>query len=194
MRPNTNCLLFPGRASHAVCKALVGLAFFFCLAAQPASHAVEVGQNAPDFELPATDGKTYRLSDFEGKSPVILAWFPRAFTSGCTIECKSLVQNGARLRQYAVRYFMISVDPLEDNQRFADSLKVDFPLLSDATKSVARTYGVLYQERFALRQTLYIDITGKIVAIDSNVDPINAAEDMISILNELNIKKTDPSK
>lgn len=149
--------------------------------------ALEVGDPAPDFELPASDGKTYRLSDFEGKSSVILAWFPRAFTSGCTIECKALAENGQRLRAYDVTYFMISVDPLAENTAFADSLGADFPLLSDATKEAARAYGVLYENRFALRYNFFIDEEGIIRAIDSNVDPQSVVEDMIDTLEHLDV-------
>lgn len=149
--------------------------------------ALEVGEPAPDFELPASDGRTYRLSDFEGKSSVILAWFPRAFTSGCTIECKALAENGDRLRKYDVTYFMISVDPLAENTAFADSLDADFPLLSDATKEAARSYGVLYENRFALRYNFFIDEEGIIRAIDSNVDPQSVVEDMIETLERLDV-------
>ena len=59
---------------------------------------LKVGDPAPDFTLQASDGKTYKLSDFKGKQAVVLAWFPKAFTQGCTIECKSLAENGDRSR------------------------------------------------------------------------------------------------
>ena len=59
-----------------------------------AQDELKVGDPAPDFTLQASDGKEYRLSDFRGKQAVVLAWFPRAFTSGCTVECKSLAENG----------------------------------------------------------------------------------------------------
>ena len=68
------------------------------------------------------DGKTYKLSDFKGKQAVVLAWFPKAFTQGCTIECKSLAEHGDMIKKYNVTYFMASVDPLEGekgNKAFA---------------------------------------------------------------------------
>src|SRR5262245_710733 len=71
---------------------------------------LKVGDPAPDFKLTGSDGKTYTLSQFKGKKAVVLAWFPKAFTSGCTVECKSLAANGDKLRQYDVAYFMASVD------------------------------------------------------------------------------------
>src|SRR6478736_3742573 len=86
---------------------------------------LKVGHPAPNFKLQATDGKTYQLSDFKGKKAVVVAWFPKAFTQGCTIECKSLAENGDRIRKFDVAYFMASVDPLEDNIRFAKATKVE---------------------------------------------------------------------
>ena len=61
---------------------------------------LKVGDQAPNFTLQATDGKTYKLSDFKGKKAVVVAWFPKAFTQGCTIECKSLAENGDKIRMY----------------------------------------------------------------------------------------------
>ena len=160
-----------------------------CTALPVIGIALEAGDPAPDFELPATDGQTYRLSDFEGESSVVLAWFPQAFTSGCTLECKSLAEHGDRLREYNIRYFMISVDPIDENRRFARALEADFPLLSDESKAVAEAYGVLYENRFALRHTFYIDPAGIISAIDSNVNPQTSAQDMLDMLERLQVPK-----
>ena len=120
-------------------------------AAAPAVE-LKVGDQAPDFTLQASDGKTYKLSDFKGKKAVVVAWFPKAFTSGCTIECKSLAENGDKIRKYNVAYFMASVDPLEDNKGFAEKEKADFPLLSDPTKETAKRLRRAQRER--LRQPL----------------------------------------
>src|SRR6476660_356817 len=88
-------------------------------AAMAQTADLKVGDQAPNFKLQATDGKTYQLSDFKGKKPVVLAWFPAAFTRGCTIECKSLAENGDKIKMYDVSYFMASVDPIEKNTEFA---------------------------------------------------------------------------
>ena len=85
---------------------------------------LKVGDMAPDFTLPGTDGKTHKLSEYRGKQAVVVAWFPRAFTQGCTIECKSLAENGDRIKKYDVTYFMASVDALEDNIKFAKATSV----------------------------------------------------------------------
>jgi peroxiredoxin Q/BCP len=152
---------------------------------------LNVGDKAPDFKLAASDGKTYHLADYEGKKAVVVAWFPKAFTGGCTIECKSLAANGEKIRKYDVAYFMASVDPVEGekgNKAFAESEKADFPMLSDPTKEVATAYGVLNAERgVANRWTFYVGKDGTIVAIDKAVKPPTSAEDMLAKLAELKV-------
>ena len=95
------------------------------------------------FKLQASDGNTYSLDQFLGKQAIVIAWYPKAFTSGCTIECKSLAQKGHLLKEFDVSYFMASVDSLEKNSAFAESSDADFPLLSDPSKEVAKAYDVL---------------------------------------------------
>jgi peroxiredoxin Q/BCP len=155
------------------------------LSAQAPTVTLKAGDQAPDFTLKASDGKTYSLSDYRGKKGVVLAWFPKAFTAGCTLECKSLAANGDRLRKYDVAYFMASVDTIEDNTKFAQSEKADFPMLSDADKSVATRYGVLAPRGFANRWTFYIDKDGRIAHIDRAVNPETSAEDIIARLSQL---------
>jgi len=142
---------------------------------------------APDFSLQASDGKTYDLVDFRGEQAVVIAWYPRAFTRGCTIECKSLAENGHLIREYEVTYFMASVDPLEENTAFAAEQNADFPLLSDPTKVTANAYGVLNQRGMANRWTFYIGKSGRILYIDKEVRPRTSAEDMAARLGELGV-------
>lgn len=151
---------------------------------------LKVGDKAPNFKLQGSDGKTYNLADFAGKKAVVIAWFPAAFTRGCTAECKSLAMNGDKIRQYDVAYFMASVDPIEKNTDFAKSEKADFPLLSDPTKEVAAAYGVLNPKGLATRWTFYIGKDGRILAIDKAVRPETSAEDMVAKLGELGVAKT----
>ena len=158
--------------------------------AQAPAVELKAGDMAPDFTLKASDGKTYKLSDFRGKKAVVVAWFPKAFTQGCTIECKSLAANGERIRKYDVAYFMASVDPLEGEQgnaAFAKAHAADFPLLSDPDKATATKYGVLSARGFANRWTFYIDKNGRIAHIDRTVRPETSAEDMIARLGELKV-------
>ena len=156
-----------------------------------AAHAagLKVGDPAPEFTLQGSDGNSYTLSQFKGKQAVVLAWFPRAFTSGCTVECKSLADNGDKIRQYDVTYFMASVDPLEENISFARSTGADFPLLSDPSREVAKAYGVLQGGAFARRVTFYIGIDGTVLKIDSQVNPSTSAQDLVTTLGELGVAR-----
>ena len=167
-------------------RVLVTLVFGFLLAAG-ARAGLSVGDMAPDFTLQGSDGKTYSLSDYRGEEAVVVAWFPKAYTSGCTIECKSLAENGHLIRKYQVSYFMASVDPIEQNRGFAEQQKADFPLLSDPTKETARAYGVLSGAGYAARHTFYIGVDGRILAIDRNVRPATSAADMAATLGELEV-------
>ncbi len=167
-------------------SAALALAFSTAFAQAPATE-LKVGDPAPDFMLQASDGKTYKLSDFRGKKAVVVAWFPKAFTQGCTIECKSLAENGHLIKKFDVTYFMASVDPLEENVKFGAEHKADFPLLSDPDKKVATSYGVLGQGGVANRWTFYIGKDGKILDIDKAVKPATSAEDMAAKLKELNV-------
>ena len=179
----------------AAMKALVLSTLFAVGLAHGASawaQELKVGDQAPNFKLQASDGKTYQLSDFKGKQAVVLAWFPAAFTRGCTIECKSLAEHGDLIKKYDVTYFMASVDPIDGekgNKAFAESQKADFPLLSDPTKETAKAYGVLNERGFASRWTFYIGKDGTITYIDKDVNAhlATSAEYMAEKLGELKV-------
>lgn len=150
---------------------------------------LKIGDKAPNFKLQATNGEYYQLSDYLGKQAVVLAWYPMANTRGCTIECKSLVDDGHLIRKFNVSYFMASVDPLKDNRKFSKKMKADFPMLSDPTKEVAKAYDVLNLFKVASRVTFYISKEGKIIKIDEDITPASAAKDMATTLASLNIEK-----
>jgi len=150
---------------------------------------LKVGDLAPDFNLTATDGKTYSLGDYLGKQAIVLAWYPMANTRGCTFECKSLIEKGHLIREYNVSYFMASVDPLDDNIEFANDTGADFPMLSDPTKETAKAYDVLNLFKLASRVTFYISKEGKVLHIDEDISPKTAAEDIADQLELLKIDK-----
>ena len=170
--------------NHILRSAGAALATF---ALGAAAHAGElaVGDKAPGFSLESTAGGSYSL----GQRAVVLAWFPRAFTRGCTIECKSLAENGHLIREFDVDYFMASTDAIEENKRFAAAHDADFPMLSDPTAETAAAYGVLHERGFAMRHTFYIGADGTILAIDRAVKPATAAEDIAAKLAELGVSR-----
>jgi peroxiredoxin Q/BCP len=169
-----------------VLKSMVA-ALMAALVLNVAAAPLKVGDTAPDFNLKGSDGKTYKLSDFKGKQAVVVAWYPKAMTSGCTIECKSLKESGAELRKFDVAYFGASVDKPEANKQFSDNLMLDFPLLSDPTQETAKAYGVLSERGVANRTTFFIDKNGKIAAIEEKVNPQGYGTRVAGKLKELGV-------
>jgi peroxiredoxin Q/BCP len=172
------------RASTLLAMCLFGLG---SIGPMSAATGLKVGDPAPDFTLKASNGRTYSVSDFKNKQAIVLAWFPKAYTRGCTLECKSLAEHGDLIKKFDVAYFMISVDPLDQNVAFAEQQHADFPLLSDPTKKTADAYGVLGAMGMASRWTFYIAKDGTIQWIDKDVKPATSAEDMAAKLHELGI-------
>jgi thioredoxin-dependent peroxiredoxin len=189
------CLIKPAREDAMMIGnmgrrlALLGLSVMSVMIVAGAAAAdLKVGDPAPPFSLKGSDGQTYTLDQFKGKSAVVIAWFPKAFTGGCTKECKSLRENSKPLHDLKVAYFTASVDTPEENEKFAKSLDLDYPILSDPDKTVAKEYGVLNPQRgFANRWTFYIDKAGVIKEIDKKVNAPQAGPDIAAKLKELGL-------
>lgn len=158
-----------------------------------ASAALEVGDKAPDFTLQASDGSTYSLSDFAGKQPVVLAFFPAAFTGGCTIQCKAIRDSSDEIKSFDVAYFMASVDTVEKNTEFAKEYELDFPVLADPEKTMTAAYGVLSERGFANRWTYYIDAQGVVVQIDKSTNPSSAGKDLAESMATLGFPRVTQS-
>jgi peroxiredoxin Q/BCP len=163
------------------------------LVATSLTAALEVGDKAPDFTLQASDGNTYSMSDFVGKKPVIVAFFPAAFTGGCTIQCKAIRDSSDEIKSYDVAYFMASVDTLEKNTEFATEYELDFPVLADPEKAMVDAFGALSQRGFANRWTYYIDAEGVIVQIDKNTNPSSAGKDLAASMATLGFARVSKS-
>jgi peroxiredoxin Q/BCP len=169
-------------------KPLFALLTLLVLGTAPLSAQIKVGDAAPDFSLQGSDGKTHRLSDFKGKRGVVIAWFPKAFTGGCTAECTSLREAGAARLEAAV--FAASVDDAATNKKFAESLGLDFPILSDPTKATAKAYGVLNAEKgVANRWTFYIGKDGRIAHIDQAVQTSSHGTAVVEQARKLGLSK-----
>lgn len=122
---------------------------------------------APDFELANQFGEHVRLSDFRGKRPVALVFFPLAFSSTCTTELCELRDNLSLFKAEGVELIGISVDSKATLRAFAEAEGYDFPLLADFWPhgDVAKEYGVFLEEKgFANRATFLIDVDGVIRA------------------------------
>jgi thioredoxin-dependent peroxiredoxin len=162
---------------------LLGAAFCAGLYAQPAPPVkthLKVGDAAPNFTLPATTGGRVTLADFKGKSNVVLAFFPAAFTGGWTKEMIAYQAGMAKFDAAETKVFGVSTDNTPSQREFATKNNVAFPILSDfAKREVAKAYGVLQESGVANRATFVVNKEGKIAYIEegsSAIDPTAAAE------------------
>ena len=166
----------------------VTLLVALCAALPLFAHAADLapGDKAPDFTLQTTEGKPVKLSDFVGKRGVVLAWYPKAFTGGCTEELKSFADAEAELAKYDVAVYMVSFDTPEKNAEFQKSLNAKLPLLSDTKGDVADAFGNSgLGGMYAKRWTYYIDKDGVVRFVDKDVKTATAAKDIVAKLDEL---------
>jgi peroxiredoxin Q/BCP len=154
----------------------------------PAVH-LDIGDLAPDFELPASDGQTYRLLSACATAPVVLAWFPKAFTSGCTAECRSIGVNKVELDRHNAIVFAACCDDVETTRAFARSTAIGVPILADHGKRVARAYGVLGPIGLPRRWTFYIGTDGRILNVDRDVHASDHGTAIASALERFGVTR-----
>jgi len=133
-----------------------------------------VGEAAPAFEAASTAGGTAHLADHVGKHPVVLAFFPKAFTGGCTKEMSGLRDRYKEFGDAGAQVMGISKDTLDIQKNFATSLSLPFPLLADPDGSVARAYGV-DMGPYAARVTFVIGADGVVKQVIEGKDAIDPA-------------------
>jgi len=128
---------------------------------------LQVGFDAPDFALPSDSGETIKLSDLKGKK-VILYFYPKNDTPGCTKEACSFRDNLEVLQSKNVVVLGVSADSVESHKKFKQKYNLNFPLLSDEKLEVIKKYGV--KKTIGIeRSTFIIDEKGKIIKIYRNV-------------------------
>jgi len=128
------------------------------------------GDRAPDFVAPNQDGTPFRLSSLKG-SPVVLYFYPKADTPGCTIESKGFRDVHAEFAAKNVKIVGVSVDDCPAQKAFMQKYGLPFPLIADSAKQVATAYGVLGPRGTARRVTFLIDADGKVVEVVDSSSP-----------------------
>jgi peroxiredoxin Q/BCP len=142
------------------------------------------GDAVPDFELPAQDGQSVRLSEELSRGPVVLFFYPRAMTPGCTKESCHFRDLEAEFAAAGASRLGISADPIERQRQFAEKNGFEFPLLSDPDRAVARQWGVKRPgPLFNRRATFVIGADGRLLAeIRSEVDMARHADEALAVL------------
>jgi thioredoxin-dependent peroxiredoxin len=138
---------------------------------------LEAGRPAPDFTLPDQDGEELTLSTLRGAT-VVLYFYPRADTPGCTTQACGVRDRGADYAAAGARVIGLSPDTVEDVKKFADKFELEFTLLADADHAIADAYGTwieksMYGKKYwgVQRATFLIDPEGKIVKVFPKVSP-----------------------
>jgi len=120
------------------------------------SAAPQVGDLAPDFTLPSTAGNDVTLSSFRGRSNVVLAFFPLAFTSTCTAELCEFSRDFPQFDGVNAKVFGISVDSIPTLKAFRAKHDITIDLLSDFKRSVCRAYGTLLEDKFFSNRSYFV--------------------------------------
>jgi peroxiredoxin Q/BCP len=145
----------------------------------------QVGQLAPDFTLPSQDGSKVSLHDFRGKW-VVLYFYPKDGTSGCTLEAHNFQRDIAKYQQLNGEIVGVSVDTPDSHKDFCAKQGLHFKLLADTEKKVSEQYDSLMMIiHFSSRNTFLIDPTGKIAKVWTGVSPAKHSEEVLAALSTL---------
>ena len=151
----------------------------------------KIGDRAPAFSLTADDGQTVQLSDFRGR-PVVLYFYPKDDTPGCTKEACSFRDAWSDVQESGAAVFGVSPDGVASHQKFRAKYRLPFPLLADPDHSVAEAYGAwgeksMYGKKYQgiLRTTFLIDGAGTVRQIFEKVKPEGHAEEVLAAVQQL---------
>lgn len=162
--------------------AVIGLPLFARAADLP-----KVGDVARDFTLPASDGTTVQLSKLRGQW-VVLYFYPKDMTPGCTIEARNFAKDQAKYAARNAIVLGVSVDGIDSHKKFCTQENLTFRLLADTERRVADAYGSLNNflvVKVAARHTFLIDPQGKIARVFTDVKPATHSQEVLAALDEL---------
>ena len=146
----------------------------------------KVGDKAPDFSVVASDGTTAHLKDYVGKGNIVLYFYPKDDTKGCTAEACGIRDTMEEFKGLNATVLGVSFDSVESHKAFIAKYNLPFVLLADTDKKVAKAYGVADDSsKVASRVTFVIDKNGKIAFVDPKVDPATHAAELRTELAKL---------
>jgi len=172
-------------AGMIVVALLVGAAGHGIVAMRAGDKAPDVGTAAPDFTLNSQENKPVSLHDFKGKW-VVLYFYPKDFTKGCTIEAHNFQRDLAQYEAKNTVILGVSVQDENSHQEFCTKEGLHFKLLADTKKEVSSTYGsVIPVVHLSARHTFLIDPQGVIRKVYLDVEPTKHSEELLAALTEL---------
>jgi peroxiredoxin Q/BCP len=147
------------------------------------------GKIAPDFTMRDKDGKEMKLSDLRGKRSVVVYFYPKDFTPGCTMEATEFSRDYKKFKDAGIEIVGISPDDEKSHQKFRGKMGMPYPLVADTENEVSRKYGVYGLKSFMGREymgvnrsTFLVDKSGKIVRIYRKVKPAGHSQEVLEAL------------
>lgn len=150
----------------------------------------EVGKPAPDFKLSNDEGKMVGLKDFKGKW-VVLYFYPKDFTSGCTVEARNFQRDIDKYQQAKAVILGVSFDDVASHKSFCEKEGLNFKLLADTEGTASEAYGSVMEyngKKISARNTFIIDPNGKLAKVFLKVNPMPHSEEVLAALAELQKK------
>jgi peroxiredoxin Q/BCP len=149
----------------------------------------KVGETAPDFSLPSTEDRPISLADYRGKQAVVLYFYPKDDTPGCTAEACAFRDLRSMFQSHGAEILGVSTDSVRSHKKFQDKYGLTFPLLSDTDHAIADQYAVWQQKKFMGREymgiartTFVVDPSGTIKAVFPNVKVEGHAQKVLDAL------------
>ena len=147
------------------------------------------GAAAPDFTMRDKDGIGTKLSELRGKKDVVVYFYPKDFTPGCTIEATEFTRDYKKFRDAGIEIVGISPDDEESHQKFRDKMGIPYLLVADTENETSKKYGVYGLKSFMGREymgvnrsTFLVDKSGKIVKVLKKVKPAGHSQEVLQAL------------
>lgn len=151
------------------------------------SETLKVGDKAPGIEAETYGGEKIKLNDYRENKLVALYFYPKDYTGGCTKEACSIRDGMKELEKLGVQVLGVSTDSVKSHEGFKEKHSLNFPLLSDKSKDIIKSYGVVSDSGSAKRETFLIDKTGVIRYIWTKVKTTEHSEEIAEKVKELGL-------
>jgi thioredoxin-dependent peroxiredoxin len=158
---------------------------------EPNSKKLTEGDTAPDFTFKDLDGNTIKLSDLRGKKKVVVYFYPKDFTAGCTKEATEFTRDYKKFKDVDIEIIGVSPDNEESHRKFRDNMNIPYLLAADSQNEISKKYGVYGLKSFMGKQysgvnrsTFLVDKNGKIIKIFSKVTPVGHSQEVIKAFSQ----------
>jgi peroxiredoxin Q/BCP len=172
---------------NMILSAAIGLGTLASMTAAETQQQPEVGKPAPDFSLTTGDGSQVSLKDYHGKW-IVLYFYPKDFTSGCTMEARNFQRDLAKYEESGAIILGVSVDTAQSHKDFCTKEGLNFKLLADPDGKVSTEYGSVMDykgSKLAARNTFIVNPKGEIAKVYTSVKPADHSEQVLKDLAEL---------